>query len=75
LNASIFDLYELPARQYLEEGADRRSRVAVVAPAQPTEREPVQFYQLASENRGWLVELFDDRDDAVRWLLTRDPRA
>jgi hypothetical protein len=75
LNASIFDLYELPARQYLAEGADRRSRVAVVAPADPRQRESVQFYQLASRNRGWLVEVFDNRDDAVGWLLAAETRA
>ncbi len=74
LAASIFDLYDLPSRQYVEEGADRLSRIAVILPTDPKELDSVKFYELACKNRGWRVESFPDRDGALSWLLgEREP--
>jgi len=68
LVASLFYLFDLPARQYYEDGLNRRVRVAVVLPSLPKEREDVLFYETACVNRGWRVRSFPTRDDAIEWL-------
>ena len=72
LAVSIFDLLDLPNRQYVEEGMNRSIRVAVVPPKLPKDREAAQFYETASLNRGWHVRLFPSRDDAIKWLTVDD---
>jgi hypothetical protein len=69
LAASVVDILKLPAEQYEKEGADRRSRVAVILPRSKKEIEAVQFYETACRNRGWFVMLFTERQSAVDWLL------
>jgi hypothetical protein len=66
---SPFALLDMPARQYPQEGADPRSRVALLLPQAPKDREAARFYETVCLNRGWQVESFDDRDAARRWLL------
>lgn len=68
LEASFFDIYNLPERQYATEGAGLHGRIAVLMPAGGREREAAQFYQTASRNRGHLVSLFEGRDAALAWL-------
>jgi hypothetical protein len=66
--ASLIDLYLLPASQFEREQADRRSRVALIPPADEKAREAIHFYQTACVNRGWTVKLFADRQAAIGWL-------
>ena len=63
-------LLNLPAKQYRTEAADRGSRLALVLPAAAKDRDLARFYETVCLNRDWLVHLFDDRDEARRWLLT-----
>ena len=62
-------LLNLPAKQYPAEGVDRGSRLALLPPAAAKDRDLARFYETVCLNRGWLVQLFDDRDEARRWLL------
>ena len=68
ISASLVDIFNLPAKQYIEEGADRRARVAVLLPTSDREKEAVQFYKMVCSNRGWRVQVFPERQDAIRWL-------
>jgi len=68
LPASIFGLYDLPAKQYNTEKMDHRSRFALVLPELLKEKEKVEFYKTACVNRGWHVQLFANRDKAIEWL-------
>ena len=68
LSVSIFDLLVLPDRQYAEEDMNRTIRVAVVPPKLPKDKEAARFYETACLNRGWRVQLFPNRDDAIEWL-------
>lgn len=68
ISASLLDVFEVPTRQFFDEGADRRSRLAIVMPTDPDSRTAVEFFETASTNRGWLVRAFDARRDAMEWL-------
>jgi hypothetical protein len=65
---SLVDVYNLPSKQYLEEGADVGGRVAVLFPASPDDKEAVQFYETVCVNRGWDVRAFSERQEAMTWL-------
>ena len=66
--ASLADVYNLPSKQYLEEGADRSGCVALILPTSPKEKEAVQFYETVCQNRGWNVQAFSERQEAIDWL-------
>jgi hypothetical protein len=68
LSGSIADLYDLPNKQYKEEGVDRRSRAAVILPLSQKERDNIRFYETACKNQGWQVQVFSERQEAVAWL-------
>lgn len=66
--ASVVSLYDLPAL-YAELGVDRGSRAALVSPPSASaEVEDVQFYRTVCKNRGWHVEVFQEREQAIDWL-------
>ena len=66
--SSMADIYDLPTKQYLEEQADRRGRVALMLPDCPKTKEAVLFYEDVCRNRGWMVQAFSKRQEAVDWL-------
>jgi hypothetical protein len=68
LATSMIDLYELPTKQYIEEGADRQGRVAIIPPASKSAVEAVRFYESVCQNRGWHVRVFEQRAEALKWL-------
>ena len=66
---SLIDLYDLPSKQYLEDEADRHGRVAVVfLPTSSTAKKAAEFYETVCRNRGWMVKVFSERQEAVNWL-------
>ena len=69
---SIIDLLDLPDRQYVAQGMNRRIRLAVVSPRLPKDHKDAKFYETACLNRGWNVRLFTSRDDAIEWLTRTD---
>ena len=68
LDATLLDVYDIPETQYVVEKADRKGRVALILAASGFERQAGLFYRDACQNRGWLVEAFADRQEAVDWL-------
>ena len=69
--ANIADLYYLP-RQYDEGKASRSTRIALVTPRDPAAQGFTQFYDNVCNNRGWRVQPFDTRDEAVEWLTSNE---
>lgn len=69
LNATLLDVHELPNKQYVAEKADKSARLAVVLSTSRFEREAALFYRDACQNRGYKVEAFDDRQQAITWLV------
>ena len=65
---SLFDIYELPAKQYVEEEADRLNPIAVILSTSPKEKKTAKFYELVCLNRGWIAKSFEERQDATNWL-------
>ncbi len=70
IKASFMDIYYLPNRQYIEEDADREGRVALILPEDKKQREYAQFYETVCVNRGWNVKTFQQRQQALDWLLS-----
>ena len=66
---SFLTIIDLPNRQYIAEGLDRRSAIAVVLPFEPAAREVALFYEPTMLNRGFEAKTFPSRDEALRWLL------
>lgn len=69
--ASIADLFFLPEEQYLNEHADKSSRIAVIYAlfCGTRTREAVLFYETVCKNRRWNVRVFSERQQAIDWLL------
>ena len=63
-------LYWMP-RFYLQLGAPRSTRIAVVLPAVPHRLESFQFYALACRNAGYNLRLFETRQMAEDWLAKK----
>jgi hypothetical protein len=68
VSASILDLLELPETLYVEQGASRRTRIALVVPQSAAVREAARFYETACMNRGWQARIFSSRGSAMEWL-------
>ena len=69
---SIMEVYDLP-RQYEERGFRKANRLALVWPKVPAARHIAVFYDTVCNNRGWKVQPFDARDEAVAWLTSNGP--
>ena len=69
--ASITDVFDLPG-QYDDGELSRSTRFAVVRPKLRAARGLAQFYDNVCNNRGWRVNQFDTRDEAVEWLTSND---
>ena len=68
---SVIDIYKLPAEQYVSEGLSHQIRIALVEPNLPQAKEAARFYETVCVNRGWSVQLFSHRDEAIIWLTAR----
>jgi hypothetical protein len=68
LKASISDLFGLPARQYEEEKLSKQSRIAILLHASHKATAAVSFFETACYNRGWQMQTFPERRQAVAWL-------
>ena len=54
---------------YDEVKGNRKSKIALILPPTGKIREDVIFYETVCRNRGWAVKAFDDRSEAIEWLL------
>ncbi len=75
LDAALVDIYNLPAKQYTDEQADRNARLALIMASTPREKEAAQFYETACVNRGFDVKAFTERQQAFAWLASGLPSA
>lgn len=66
-SAPAVDIYNLPD-QYEKEGVSRDIRLAFILPRKPDLRETVRFYEDVCVNRGWRVQTFESREEALAWL-------
>jgi hypothetical protein len=62
-------VYHLAHTQYPAAHLDRSSCLALVLPATAKERDLARFYETVCLNRGWRVQLFENGEDARRWLV------
>ena len=69
LEASLFDVLNIPSQMFENEKLDRRLSIALIMPTSEKGKEAAQFYQMACANRGWNVKLFTDRKSAIDWLM------
>ena len=69
-DANILEVHDFPDKQYSDESADRKTRMALVMPTRKRERELADFFMTASRNRGWVVATFEDRQRAIDWLAS-----
>ena len=68
----LHDLYNLPAL-YEELGVDRVSKVALLLPRlSAAAAEDARFYETICVNRGWLVKVFTERQEAINWLTNKN---
>ncbi|MFN8384617.1 MAG: hypothetical protein U0V02_21970 [Anaerolineales bacterium] len=65
---SIFDLYNL-AREISLNPYSRSLKEAILMPKIPAFVESVNFWETISQNRGFRVRVFRDRQVALNWLL------
>jgi hypothetical protein len=63
----VMDIYDLPGR-YEDGGLSRSSRFALVLPKLRSLHGIVEFYDNVCNNRGWRVQSFATRDEAIAWL-------
>lgn len=71
---SFIELYDRP-KFYTTENLDRRSLVAYVLPQLEDMRETARFWETVCRNRGWYVEMFETREDALHYLMAeREPK-
>jgi hypothetical protein len=68
LASSLIDIYDMPTKQFIEQKADRMGRVAIIPPSNPKTKEDVRFFETVCKNRGWMVNIFTNRETAVKWL-------
>ena len=71
LEASVIDILNFPDKQYPEENADRKTRMALILPKCNKTRNMAEFFMTASLNRGWTVRPFEERQSALDWLQTQ----
>lgn len=65
---SIVDLYEM-ASAVAASAVVGQLREAVLVPTTAVAADSVQFWETAAGNRGLTVQLFQDREGAMAWLL------
>ena len=73
LEAGILDVHKLPAEIYKSVHADRTTNIALVSPRLQDAIKIAKHYETASVNRGWNVRMFQDRTQAIAWLLEKKP--
>jgi hypothetical protein len=67
-DGSLIDVYRL-AELLDSSGVDRRMREAMVIRADPESERMFEFFVTVTSNRGLVVRVFGDIDEARQWLL------
>jgi hypothetical protein len=64
---TVNKLYELP-ELYDQVGVSRQMSMALLLPVTGHREEDYRFFENVCRNRGYNVRLFNDNEEAVRWL-------
>lgn len=66
---SLFDIYEI-VKFLLDLKPNRFSKEAILLPKVELSANQMRFYETLGRNRGFEVCVFEDREEAIRWLIT-----
>ncbi len=69
IDANRTELFELPSKLYNKWGMDPTTRIALIEPKDPPTKAKAQFYIFATQNLGWIANMFKSRKKALMWLL------
>lgn len=64
---STSEIFFIP-NEWEAAGVSKKSVMALVVPKRGTAWKDALFYENACANRGWMVRVFDNVNDAVEWL-------
>jgi hypothetical protein len=67
----VVDIYDLPAKQYILEDLSYDVLIALIVPNTSKIKEAARFYETVCVNRGWNVQSFPNRGDAIEWLTRK----
>jgi hypothetical protein len=73
LTARSADVLQLPASLFAAQVASRQTQLALVLPRSHAQKDMATFWETACVNRGWIARTFEDRQEAIDWLLATDP--
>lgn len=71
--STTLDLYNIVEHMYNEEGNRAGWTMAITTPGSAVAREQVHFFVTLCKNRGWKIEDFAERKDALAWLIEQNP--
>ena len=63
------DVKDIVNHMYDQEGNQAHWMLAIITPLSPVAREQVGFLVRDCKHRGWNVDAFEQRQDALEWLL------
>jgi hypothetical protein len=63
-----FDIYKMP-QLFDELNLDLSTKIAVILPVFSKPKEDVQFYETVCRNSGWNLAVFQQRQEAINWLV------
>ncbi len=67
--STTVDVYNIVKNTYEKLGNRGDWKIAITTPESPTARRQVYFYETVCINRGWRVKEFEERKEAIEWLL------
>ena len=68
LTAKLSEIHDVSDKQFFEESVDPQGRQAMYYRESQAEEEMIEYFASVARNRGWKVEIFTDRETAVKWL-------
>jgi len=72
-SSTTFDVFHIVENMYREEGSRAHWRMAILTPESAAARTQVNFFVTVCKNRGWIIEEFAQRKEAIDWLLKQSP--
>ena len=70
--SQAMDIHGILSETYPDNRADPNSIIAVVSARDPDAERLVSFFESSALSRGWRVRVFDDRQSAIDWLLSKN---
>ena len=68
LDASLVDVFNLPALHFVKEGVVVGSRIALTSPKSSSALVAAKFFADCCTSRGWIAQVLPGRNRAVQWL-------